>query len=100
MHTRINTNPRIFDFLLKRNNYLPNSTLPALIYKHVFELPKQAHRAAEVIRQIFVCNKWSNSWKNGIYDYHHYHGNTHECIGVVSGSDTVILVDQAVKDLN
>lgn len=91
MHTRINTNPRIFDFLLKRNNYFPNSTLPVLIYKRVFELPNQAHKAAELIGQIFISNKWSNSWKNGIYDYHHYHGNTHECIGVASGSATVIL---------
>lgn len=91
MHKFIHTNPKIFDFLLKRNNYFPNSPLPVLIYRHVFELPSQAQKAAELMQQIFRSNNWSNSWKNGIYDYHHYHSNTHECIGVASGFATVIL---------
>jgi uncharacterized protein YjlB len=91
MNERLDTNPHIIHFILKRNKYFPNSELPVLIYKEAVELPKQKKKAALIIQKIFSRNGWKNSWTNGIYDFHHYHSITHECMAVIMGSATVIL---------
>ncbi len=36
-------------------------------------------------------NNWSNSWRNGIFNFHHYHSITHEVLGVHSGNAKVLL---------
>jgi uncharacterized protein YjlB len=91
MPTRTNTNPHIVSFQLDRNGNFPNSALPVLVYQGAFELPKQKNKAAEIIQAVFNRNGWRNSWRNGIYDFHHYHSITHECLAVSMGSATVIL---------
>jgi len=88
---RINTNPHIENFKLKRKNNFPNSSLPVLIYREAIELPAQKNKAALIAEKTFGRNGWSNSWKNGIYDFHHYHSNTHECMIICSGKATVVL---------
>ena len=45
----------------------------------------------KIIAGIFHNNYWNNSWVNGIYDYHHYHSNTHEVLGIVNGYCSVML---------
>src|SRR2546421_5386944 len=80
----INADPEIIQHLLFEDEYYPNNpSLPLLIYKKVFNLPTE--NAAGPIEKIFHENQWSNSWRDGIYDYHHYHSNTHEVLGVHSG---------------
>ena len=91
MMERIDTNPHILHFSLKRNKNFPNSTLPVLIYKKVLILPDQKNKAAEIIQKIFAKNSWSNAWRNGIYDFHHYHSITHECMAIGSGTASVLL---------
>lgn len=91
MPQRINTNPHILHFILKRNKNFPNSSLPILIYKKGMKLPLQKNRAAIIAQEIFARNNWSNSWRNGIYDFHHYHSITHECMVICMGNATVIL---------
>jgi uncharacterized protein YjlB len=91
MEKRINTNPHILHFVLKKNKYFPNSKLPVLIYKSAIDLPRQKNKASQITQKIFAANGWSNAWTNGIYDFHHYHSITHECMCVIMGSATVIL---------
>lgn len=91
MKDRVNTNPHIRHFVLARNAYFPNSSLPVLIYKNVIELPQQKNKAATIVQKLFLSRGWSNSWRNGIYDFHHYHSNTHECMAVCAGSANIIL---------
>lgn len=88
---RANTNPHVNSFVLKRNQYFPNSRLPVLIYRGAVELPAQKNRAAAIAQKLVLRNGWSNSWRNGIYDFHHYHSNTHECMVVCMGSANVII---------
>lgn len=88
---RANTNPHITSFVLKRNQYFPNSRLPVLIYRAALELPAQKNRAATIAQKLVLRHGWSNSWRNGIYDFHHYHSNTHECMVVCMGSANVII---------
>jgi len=91
MPDRIETNVRVISLDLKPNHNFPNSNLPVLVYKGALNLPRQKNRAAGIIQQIFLRNGWSNSWRNGIYEFHHYHSNTHECMAVAMGSANVIL---------
>jgi len=86
----INTNPVVQDHILKPNKNFPNSELPLLIYKNACLLGKQKNKAAQSLQKIFNKNNWKNSWNNGIYRFHHYHSNTHECMGIASGKALVI----------
>lgn len=88
---RINQNPHILHFVLKQNESFPNSVLPVLIYKSAVDLPSEKNKSSLIIQKIFARNGWSNSWTNGIYDFHHYHSTTHECLCITLGSATVIL---------
>jgi len=65
---------------------IPNSPLPLLIYKGVY-----SGEDADFIQSHFESHDWSNAWRDGIYDYAHYHSNTHEVLGVSSGHATVRL---------
>lgn len=81
---------KIHHEIIKANGVFPNNAhLPVLLYKAVLELPDR--NEAQVVKKIFETNKWSNSWTNGIYDYHHFHSITHEVLGVISGSCIVAL---------
>jgi uncharacterized protein YjlB len=62
-----------------------NPSLPVLIYPTVFK----AH--PDKIEKTFNQNNWLNSWTNGVFDYHHFHSNTHEVLGVKNGSATIQL---------
>jgi uncharacterized protein YjlB len=34
---------------------------------------------------LFASNRWSTSWRNGIYEYAHYHSRIHEVLGIARG---------------
>lgn len=76
------------DFLyFKDDGVIPNSKYPLTIYRSSFE--KEGDDGAEWLEKKFSSNGWSNSWRWGIYPFHHYHSNTHEVLGVYSGSADV-----------
>jgi len=58
----------------------PNSVLPVIHYVDV--LPIKFWRNAKRFEQLFSSNGWHCQWRNTVYDYNHYHSNTHELIGV------------------
>jgi uncharacterized protein YjlB len=70
-------------FHLKDDGTFPNSSLPLLHYTSILKLPPYSPR---IVEAIFRHNGWTNSWRNGIYNYHHYHSTTHEVIGIYAGS--------------
>ena len=57
---------------------------PVLLYRGVFADPSG-------MQETFAHNEWTNSWVNGVFDYHHYHSNTHEVLGVLNGEATLQL---------
>ncbi|GAA0890479.1 hypothetical protein GCM10009122_01570 [Fulvivirga kasyanovii] len=62
---------------------IPNSKYPVMIYHQAFSDTEP--QAADWLKQRFASNNWTNSWRWGVYDFHHYHSNTHEVLGVFSG---------------
>jgi len=76
--------------LLKDDGTFPNNDrLPVLIYKNAVEL--KGDKNPEAFEVLFKKNDWSNSWRNGIFNYHHYHSNTHEVLGIYAGTADVQL---------
>jgi uncharacterized protein YjlB len=74
----------IYDHILTGDEIFPNNArLPLLIYKKVFK-DENAEKPEEY-EKLFGVNGWFNSWRNGIFDYHHYHSNTHEVLGIYGG---------------
>lgn len=59
----------------------PNTTLPAILYRRAVDQP-----TPEALEALFDTNGWPSAWRYGVYDFHHYHSTTHECLGVARGS--------------
>ena len=77
-------------YIIHGDNEFPNNDyLPVLIYKQAFDPKKK--KLADTIENAFNKNKWTNSWRNGILEQHHYHSNTHEVLGVSAGQCKVQL---------
>lgn len=72
---------------IEPNGNIPNSELPLLIYRRAVRL--QSDDPASVFEGLFKTNSWTDSWRNGIYDYHHYHSTAHEVLGIYQGNATV-----------
>lgn len=84
MNTQINKNIKIDVLPLAENGLFPNnSELPVLIYKNIFNF--SGSNPASTVETIFAKNSWGGSWRNGIYNYHHYHSTAHEALGVYAG---------------
>ena len=76
-------------FLFADDGSIPNNAaLPFLVYKSAVDLTGP-HDPAAVFEELFRANGWSNSWRNGIYDYVHYHSSIHEVLGIARGSARV-----------
>lgn len=68
---------------------IPNSVLPLLRYRNMLE--ETGEQGARWLENKFASNQWTNSWRWGVYDFHHYHSNTHEVLGVYSGQAVILL---------
>jgi hypothetical protein len=68
------------------DGYVPNNpTMPVLLYSAVVRLKRDIDPAA-LMEAIFNANGWGDAWRNGIYDFVHYHPRIHEVLGVARGS--------------
>ncbi|MFJ4384925.1 cupin domain-containing protein [Pseudomonas sp. NPDC089408] len=66
----------------------PNSRFPVVLY-HLQIAPTQD--AASAFEVQFSAHHWTPLWRGGIFDYHHFHPNAHEALGVASGWARVTL---------
>jgi uncharacterized protein YjlB len=70
--------------LFKDDGKIPNSKYPLLHYKNAFI--QRNDDGAAWLEKHFAANNWTNSWRNGVYPFHHYHSTSHEVLGVYKGS--------------
>jgi len=66
---------------------VPNNSMPLLIYKGAVVVA-DGH-PEETIEKLFGANGWGDMWRNGIFDYLHYHATVHEALGVARGQAKV-----------
>jgi uncharacterized protein YjlB len=73
------------------DGYIPNNPkFPLLYFRKVFSFGRK-HDPAAVIEQTFNVNGWGDAWRNGIYDFVHYHSMIHEVLGIARGMATLRL---------
>ncbi len=77
-------------YYLKGDAQFPNNeTRPIILYKRILNLPLIL--PGRSVKRLFKRNNWLNAWRGGIYNYHHYHSNTYEVLGVYKGKTTIQL---------
>jgi len=70
--------------LFNDDGTIPNSKYPLLLYRNAFVL--RDNNGAGWLEEHFATNGWINSWRNGVYPFHHYHSTSHEVLGIYKGS--------------
>lgn len=75
-------------FRFKDDGQTPNNPLPLILYRSPVDLAVATDPAA-LFEQLFAANGWRDSWRNGIYDYLHWHSRIHEVLGVARGEARV-----------
>lgn len=78
------TKPQPETIFFKDDGVIPNSQFPLLLYRKAFSETGSA--GASWLEQRFAANNWTDSWRNGVFSYHHYHSTSHEVLGVYNGS--------------
>lgn len=62
---------------------------PLVLYRVPLVLDASDGDPAAVLDALFAENGWGRSWRNGIYDFTHYHSQVHEVLGLARGSAEV-----------
>jgi uncharacterized protein YjlB len=75
--------PEPLSLVFADDGLVPNNRLPFLVYRGAIALD-QAH-PEQTIERLFGANGWGEMWRNGIFDYLHYHATVHEALGVARG---------------
>jgi uncharacterized protein YjlB len=70
-------------FTFADDGIVPNNRLPFLVYKGAIDVDNG--HPEKSIEGLFGANGWGDMWRNGVYDYLHYHATVHETLGIARG---------------
>jgi uncharacterized protein YjlB len=75
--------PHAFHF--RDDGQTPNNPhFPLLIYRSPVRLDPDFDSAA-IFETLFAAHGWRGGWRDGIYDFNHFHTGTHEVLGIARG---------------
>src|SRR6478609_10570926 len=74
-------------FVFADDGLIPNNPMPFLVYKGAVDVAGDHPEAT--IEKLFGANGWGAMWRNGVYDFLHYHATVHEVLGIARGSARV-----------
>ena len=83
LHVRRQRRIEPLTFVFEDDGLVPNNPMPFLVYKGAVDVDERSSR--EDHRGLFGANGWGAMWRNGVYDYLHYHATVHEALGVARG---------------
>lgn len=71
------------------SDWVPNHPrLPALLYRNA--IPAEGEMAPKFEAR-FRENGWQGIWRNGVFDYQHYHTGAHEVLGIAGGKAVLLI---------
>jgi uncharacterized protein YjlB len=76
---------------------VPNNAMPFLVYKGAIAIAN--NHPEQTIERLFGANGWGDMWRNGIFDYLHYHSTVHEALGIARGHARVRFGGDSGKEL-
>ena len=83
---------------LARNGWMPNNErLPVLLYRAA--ISSDGEDPAANFERAFARNGWPPQWRDGVFDYHHYHSTAHEVLGFVRGRARLILGGENAREV-
>ena len=83
----------------RADSKIPNNpSLPVLVYRKVLD-PNTADKD-RVFKKHFEKSGWCGMWTGFIFDYHHFHTNTHEALAIAKGHVRVMIGGDAGKELD
>jgi uncharacterized protein YjlB len=74
-------------FVFADDGLVPNNRIPFLVYKGAVDV-ENGH-PEKTIEGLFGANGWGDMWRNGVYDFPHYHATVHEALGIARGQARV-----------
>lgn len=92
------TAPEVLGFVRKRKPHAfrfkddgrtpNNALLPLIYYRSPVALPVALDPAA-IFEVLFERHGWADSWRDSVYDFLHFHTQTHEVLGIARGTARV-----------
>ena len=73
--------------LSEDGEYPNNPRLPLMLYGGV--VSGGAGDVAGELEALFGRNGWPPAWRDTVYEFHHYHSDAHEALGVIRGKASV-----------
>jgi uncharacterized protein YjlB len=70
-------------FVFADDGLIPNNPMPFLVYKGAVDVDNG--HPEKTIEGLFGANGWGAMWRNGVYDFAHYHATVHEVLGIARG---------------
>ena len=70
-------------FIFENDGLVPNNPMPLLLYKQAIDVDND--HPEKTIEGLFGANGWGDMWRDGVYDYLHYHATVHEVLGIARG---------------
>jgi uncharacterized protein YjlB len=84
-------------FVFEDDGLVPNNPKPFLVYRQAIDVDND--HPEKTIEGLFGANGWGQMWRNGVYDYLHYHATVHEALGVARGHARVRFGGDRGKEL-